>query len=53
MLYYISRCIVLTHYTYAGIHCFFGAFLAGMIVPKEGGLPDRLIPRIELIICSN
>ena len=42
-----------TGLTYAGIHSFFGAFLAGMIVPKEGGLPERLIPRIELVICLN
>jgi Kef-type K+ transport system membrane component KefB len=33
-----------------GIHAFFGAFLAGMIVPKKGELPQQLAPKIELVV---
>lgn len=33
-----------------GIHAFFGAFIAGAIVPKASSLPHVLAPRIELIV---
>ena len=33
-----------------GIHAFFGAFLAGIIVPKEGNFAVDLAPRIELVV---
>ena len=34
----------------AGIHSFIGAFLAGLVVPKEGALPNKLAPKIELVV---
>lgn len=33
-----------------GIHAFFGAFLFGCVIPKEGDLIPILAPRIELLI---
>jgi len=33
-----------------GIHAFFGSFLAGVIVPKHGSLPQQLAPKIDLVI---
>ncbi len=33
-----------------GIHAFFGAFVAGCVVPKEDNLADILAPKIELIV---
>ncbi len=35
---------------HAGIHAFFGAFIAGVIVPKEGDLHEKLAPKIELVV---
>ncbi|WP_257458221.1 cation:proton antiporter domain-containing protein [Archangium lipolyticum] len=35
---------------YIGIHSFFGAFLFGVIVPKEGGLAEALVERLEDVV---
>ena len=40
----------LTDICYLGIHAFFGAFIAGLCVPREGELVEFLSIRIELII---
>jgi hypothetical protein len=33
-----------------GIHCFFGGFVMGLIVPKDGGFADSLVTRMELVV---
>lgn len=33
-----------------GIHAFFGAFLAGIVVPKQGDVAHLLAPKIELVV---
>jgi len=33
-----------------GVHAFFGAFIAGIVVPKSGQFVHMLAPRIELIV---
>ncbi len=35
---------------YIGIHAFFGAFISGLCIPREGQLTEFLGLRIELII---
>jgi Kef-type K+ transport system membrane component KefB len=32
-----------------GIHCFFGAFVMGLITPKEGGFAEGIADRMELV----
>eukprot|EP00042_Codosiga_hollandica_P029198 m.159262 g.159262 ORF g.159262 m.159262 type:complete len:334 (-) comp53010_c0_seq2:464-1465(-) len=32
-----------------GIHAFFGAFIAGLLVPKDGHLPELLAPKIDML----
>jgi Kef-type K+ transport system membrane component KefB len=46
-LYHTIYATVCVH---AGIHAFFGAFIAGVIVPKDGALPNKLAPKIELVV---
>ena len=33
-----------------GIHAFFGAYIAGVIVPKQDGFVEALAPKIELVV---
>lgn len=33
-----------------GIHCFFGGFVMGLIVPKDEGFADSLVTRMELVV---
>lgn len=33
-----------------GIHAFFGAYVAGIIIPKEGKFVDKLAPKLELVV---
>lgn len=33
-----------------GIHCFFGGFVMGLIVPKENGFADSLVTRMDLVV---
>lgn len=33
-----------------GIHCFFGGFVAGLVMPKEGGFAETLASRMELVV---
>jgi Kef-type K+ transport system membrane component KefB len=40
----------IAHSDRLGIHAFFGAFVAGMIVPKEHGLHHDLEPKIDLLV---
>lgn len=37
-----------------GIHCFFGGFVMGLIVPKDNGFADSLVTRMDLVVgeCS-
>jgi Kef-type K+ transport system membrane component KefB len=35
---------------FVGIHAFFGAFISGLCIPRQGELTDFLGVRIELII---
>jgi Kef-type K+ transport system membrane component KefB len=32
-----------------GIHCFFGAFVMGLITPKERGFAEGIADRMELV----
>lgn len=33
-----------------GIHCFFGGFMMGLIVPKDGGFAGSFVTRMELLV---